>query len=192
MSTRDRLQQHLDQQLGYSASVSAAAGAQVGEAIRFLCSELDRLQAPATISYKLCADDAKVPAYQTEGASGLDLHAQSLGGLCEFPCKLMPNESVMVWSGIAFSIPKGWEIQIRPRSSMSKRLIHACLGTIDSDYRGEIGVLLINLSDTPLMIRKHDRIAQAVFTRVGRFALEEVAALDETARGTKGFGSSGV
>ena len=98
----------------------------------------------------------------------------------------------MVWAGFAFSIPQGWEIQVRPRSSMSKKLIHAALGTIDSDYRGEIGVLLINLGKTPLLINKGDRVAQAVFVPVRQFELEQADQLDETKRGSKGFGSSGI
>ncbi len=188
MNTRERLNQHIaNQNLG-------SDNADFAEAIRFLCAELDRLQ-PAKVCYKLCSEDARVPAYQTEGASGLDLHARAVQvegyGEIPFPYSLNPGSSVMVWAGVAFSIPQGWEIQVRPRSSMSKKLIHACLGTIDSDYRGEIGVLLINLGKSPLLINKGDRVAQAVFAPVRQFELERVEQLDETKRGSKGFGSSG-
>lgn len=97
----------------------------------------------------------------------------------------------MMRSGVAFSIPKGWELQVRPRSSLSKQQVHACLGTIDSDYRGEIGVILINLGKQPLPLNKGDRVAQVVFAPVGRFELERVDQLDETKRGSQGFGSTG-
>ncbi len=189
MNTRERLNQYLKERNPPSEE------ADLVEAIRFLCSELDQLRAPVRVQYRLCAADAKVPAYQTDGASGLDLHANRLVieqfGEVGFPYTLQPDCSVMIWSGVAFSIPKGWEIQVRPRSSMSKQLIHACLGTIDSDYRGEIGVRLQNLGGSSLVINKHDRVAQAVFAPVGRFELERVETLDATKRGDSGFGSTG-
>lgn len=190
MDTRERLNQHI------ASHNPGSDNADFAEAIRFLCAELDRLQAPTRIQYKLCSEDARVPAYQTEGASGLDLHARAVQvegyGEMPFPYSLNPGCSVMVWAGVAFSIPQSWEIQVRPRSSMSKKLIHAALGTIDSDYRGEIGVLLINLGKTPLFINKGDRVAQAVFAPVRQFELEQADQLDETKRGSKGFGSSGI
>jgi len=186
MDTESRLIKYLEERDGGFESVDYT----LQTALVFLCRELDKLQPPAKITYKLCVEGAQVPKYQTEGASGLDLHARAIQDK-PLPFLLMPGASAMVWAGVAFSIPKGWEIQIRPRSSLSKQLIHACLGTIDSDYRGEIGVLLINLGNEPLRINQGDRIAQAVFAPVGRFELEQVNTLDETTRGSKGFGSSG-
>lgn len=171
----------------------------IAESIRFLCSEMDTLRAPAKVRYKLCYKDAKAPEYHTEGASGLDLHAYSrqtwINGVTRlgtpFPFTLNPGDSAMIWSGVAFEIPPGWEIQVRPRSSTSKARVHACLGTIDSDYRGEVGVLLINLGTEPFIINKGDRIAQAVFAPVGRFELEQTVELEPTKRGASGWGSTG-
>lgn len=221
MSTRDRLNEHLTNKQDHEPNDSLIAlrahlrvcpkcgadctpgallkvgfqNAEFVEAIRFLCEEIDRLTAPVKVSYKLLYEDAKAPAYQTEGASGLDLHAHSIEvepyGKLAFPFSIAPGMSAMVRFGVAFSIPKGWELQVRPRSSLSKRQVHACLGTIDSDYRGEIGVILINLSKQPFTIDKGDRVAQVVFAPVGRFELERTNQLDETKRGNQGFGSTG-
>lgn len=189
MNTLKRLNHYLSNQVPGSDTGG------VRGAIHFLCSEIDRLQTPAKVSYKLCSDDAQSPVYQTAGASGLDLHARAVSvepyGMVSFPFSLAPGASVMVWSGVAFAIPDGWEIQVRPRSSVSKQQIHVCLGTIDSDYRGEVGALLVNLGKTPFLINKNDRVAQAVFAPIGVFVLERVEVLDSTERGEKGFGSSG-
>ena len=130
-----------------------------------------------------------LPAYQTEGASGMDLSADLEGEVV-----LPPGGRFLVPTGIAVAIPPGVEGQVRPRSGLAVRNGVTCLntpGTIDSDYRGEIGVLLVNLGEEPFVLRRGDRIAQLVFSPVLRVVLEESHALEETPRGERGFGHTG-
>ena len=130
---------------------------------------------------------AEIPNYQTEEASGFDLH--SIEDII-----LKPNERKLIGTGLAFEIPKGYEIQIRPRSGLAYKHGISVLnspGTIDSDYRGEIKVLLINHSDTDFEIKIGERIAQGVIQEVIQAKFEEVEELNETARGVGGFGSTG-
>src|SRR3982751_2646030 len=107
---------------------------------------------------------------------------------------LPPGARHAVATGFAIAIPHGYEVQVRPRSGLALKHGVTCLntpGTIDSDYRGEVKVILANLGDAPFPVRRGDRIAQLVPAPVQHAALEEVATLDETARGTGGFGSTG-
>ena len=130
---------------------------------------------------------ATIPNYQTEEASGFDLH--SIEDII-----LKPNERKLIGTGLAFEIPKGYEIQIRPRSGLAYKHGISVLnspGTIDSDYRGEIKVLLINHSDTDFEIKIGERIAQGVIQKVIQAKFEEVEELNKTARGAGGFGSTG-
>ena len=130
---------------------------------------------------------AEIPNYQTEEASGFDLH--SIEDII-----LKPNERKLIGTGLAFEIPKGYEIQIRPRSGLAYKHGISVLnspGTIDSDYRGEIKVLLINHSDTDFEIKVGERIAQGVIQEVIQAKFEEVEELNKTARGAGGFGSTG-
>lgn len=130
---------------------------------------------------------ATIPNYQTEEASGFDLH--SIEDII-----LKPNERKLIGTGLAFEIPKGYEIQIRPRSGLAYKYGISVLnspGTIDSDYRGEIKVLLINHSDTDFEIKIGERIAQGVIQEVIQAKFEEVEELNKTARGAGGFGSTG-
>ena len=130
---------------------------------------------------------AEIPNYQTEEASGFDLH--SIEDII-----LKPNERKLIGTGLAFEIPKGYEIQIRPRSGLAYKHGISVLnspGTIDSDYRGEIKVLLINHSDTDFEIKIGERIAQGVIQEVIQAKFEEVEELNKTARGAGGFGSTG-
>ena len=130
---------------------------------------------------------ATIPNYQTEEASGFDLH--SIEDII-----LKPNERKLIGTGLAFEIPKGYEIQIRPRSGLAYKYGISVLnspGTIDSDYRGEIKVLLINHSDTDFEIKIGERIAQGVIQKVIQAKFEEVEELNKTARGAGGFGSTG-
>lgn len=133
--------------------------------------------------------DAITPCYQTAGAAGLDLHAAR-----DFLLR-RGSDPIVVPTGIGIALPPGFEAQVRPRSSLSKRGIYVALGTIDSDYRGEIGVIISAAyfpSDTSLLgFKAGDRIAQLVIAPVAHFNLVEVPKLDETVRGTKGFGSTG-
>ncbi|MGO9830142.1 MAG: dUTP diphosphatase [Myxococcaceae bacterium] len=131
-----------------------------------------------------------LPRYQTDGAAGLDLLADIEG-----EWTLAPLERRAVPTGLAIAIPAGFEAQVRPRSGLALRHGVTCLnspGTIDSDYRGEVQVILANLSGTPFTLRRGERIAQLVVAPVVRAALVEVEVLPTTTRGSGGFGSTGV
>jgi dUTP pyrophosphatase len=130
-------------------------------------------------------DDSILPKYQTEGASGMDLHAYESGSL-------RPGEQKMVKTGIAIAVPKGFEGQIRPRSGLSNKGITCHLGTIDCDYRGEIKIILLNVGRKIFDWTSDDRIAQLVIAPVKRVKLIEVPKLDPTQRGEGGFGHTGV
>ena len=134
--------------------------------------------------------EVSLPRYQSEGAAGMDLEAAIEG-----PITLAPLERAMIPTGLAIAIPRGWEGQVRPRSGLAAKMgvtVINAPGTVDSDYRGEIKVALVNLSSTPRTIEPHQRVAQIVFARHGVATVEEVANLDETVRGDGGFGSTGV
>lgn len=134
--------------------------------------------------------DIALPSYETEGASGLDLRAAVNGELT-----LHPGEIRLVPTGLAISLPRGHEAQIRPRSGLALKhgvgMVNSP-GTIDSDYRGEVGLVLINWGSAPFVIKRGDRIAQMIVTRVSRAEVLEVDGLEPTKRGEGGFGHSGV
>ncbi len=133
----------------------------------------------------------ELPAYETSGSAGMDVRAAVPEGE---PVTLKPGERAMVPTGLSVAIPEGYEIQVRPRSGLAAKHGLTCLntpGTIDSDYRGEIKVILINLGAEAFVIQRGERIAQLVLAPVTRLAWNEVDALDETARGAGGFGSTG-
>ena len=136
--------------------------------------------------------DLPLPAYATSGAAGLDLHAALPG---DAPVTLAPGARTHVPTGIAIALPDGFEAQVRPRSGLARRqgvtLLNAP-GTVDSDYRGEIGAVLVNLGTEPVTIARGDRVAQLVIAPVTRIAWGEVADLPETERGAAGFGSTGL
>ena len=132
--------------------------------------------------------DLPLPAYATEGAAGMDVVAAE-------DLTLAPGARHAVATGFAMAIPPGYEVQVRPRSGLALKHGVTCLntpGTIDSDYRGEVKVILANLGSEPFPIARGDRIAQLVPAAVQRATLNEVASLDETARGSGGFGSTGT
>jgi len=132
------------------------------------------------------------PAYETPLAAGCDLRA-AVGA--DAPVRLAPGERAMIPTGIAIALPEGYEAQARPRSGLAAKFGVTCLnapGTIDADYRGELKVILINHGADEFVVRRGDRIAQLVIAPVHQAAFEEVDALDETARGAGGFGSTGV
>ena len=134
-----------------------------------------------------------LPAPASPGSAGLDLRAALPEDSEEIV--LRPGERVLVPTGLVLEIPPGCEAQVRPRSGLALRHGIGLLnspGTIDSDYRGEVGVLLINLGESPFPIRRGDRIAQLIFARVEAVEWEESEALAETGRGEGGFGSTGV
>ena len=131
----------------------------------------------------------ELPAYKTEGASGMDLMA-----LLNEPIKLKPNSSCLVPTGLAVAFSSNFEIQIRPRSGLAAKNSISVLntpGTIDSDYRGEIKVILFNHGKNDFLINNKDRIAQMILTPVIKMDLEETDDLPETIRGEGGFGSTG-
>lgn len=132
-----------------------------------------------------------LPAYQTDGAAGMDLVAAVAE---DAPLEIAPLGRVLVPTGLVLEIPAGFEGQVRPRSGLAVRHGVTVLnspGTIDCDYRGEVQVILVNLSDTTFRIRRGDRIAQLVLAAVVRMQPVEVDAVETTARGEGGFGSTG-
>jgi len=134
--------------------------------------------------------DLPLPAYETPGAAGMDLRAA-----VDAPVTLVPGARTLIPTGFSIAVPEGFEAQVRPRSGLALKQglsIPNAPGTIDSDYRGEVKVILINLGQEPAQIARGDRIAQLVIAPVARADIVEVATLDETARGAGGFGSTGV
>lgn len=134
-------------------------------------------------------DSLPLPSYESQGSSGMDLRAGN-----QEPIVLQPGEIRLIPTGLAVSIPEGYEAQIRPRSGLA--LGHGIgivnsPGTIDSDYRGEIRLILINWGPSPFTVMRGDRIAQMVFCRVFRAELSEVSELEDTSRGEGGFGHTG-
>lgn len=135
-------------------------------------------------------EDMSLPGYETDGASGLDLRAA-----VSEPLILKPGEIRLVPTGLAVSIPQGYEGQIRPRSGLALKHGIGMLnspGTIDSDYRGEIGLIAVNWGREPFVIRRGDRIAQMVIAAVVKADVVEVENLEPTLRGGGGFGHSGL
>ena len=132
--------------------------------------------------------DAKMPTYAHKGDSGMDLYAVE-------ECLLKPMERKLIATGIKIAVPHGYEAQIRPKSGLAIEhgISHAnCVGTIDSSYRGEIKIPMINLSNTSYKIEKGRKIGQIVFAKVEEAVFEEVQELGETTRNEGGFGSTGL
>ena len=141
---------------------------------------------PLKIKLKRLDKTLPLPKYQTEGSSGLDLYARE-------DCVIKPGDFKTIPTGISVEVPYGMEGQVRPRSGLASKSGIGILnspGTIDSDYRGEIKVILFNLSNKDYKIKKGDRIAQLVITSVVQVDLEEVESLEETDRNKGGFGST--
>lgn len=129
------------------------------------------------------------PSYATEGSAGVDLKAN-----IDEPITLAPLQRVVVPTGLRIALPKGTEAQVRPRSGLAAKHGITVLntpGTIDADYRGEVGVILINLSDKDFVINPGERVAQMILARYERFEWEDVEQLDSTSRGEGGLGSTG-
>ena len=143
----------------------------------------------AKVLIKKLDPTVELPAYKTDGASGMDLMA-----LLNEPINLKPNSSCLVPTGIAVAFSSDFEIQIRPRSGLAAKNNISVLntpGTIDSDYRGEIKVILFNHGESDFLINNKDRIAQMILNPVIKMDLEETDDLPETIRGEGGFGSTG-
>ena len=135
-------------------------------------------------------ENAILPKYQTEHSAGMDLHA-----CLDEPVTLMPMDRYMVPTGLAIELPIGYEMQIRARSSLGAMFgvtMANGVGTIDSDYRGEFSVVLINLSKEPFVVEHGMRIAQAIVAKHEHVIWTEVDSLSQTERGTGGFGSTGI
>lgn len=141
------------------------------------------------VRFKRLSERARLPRYMTAGAAGMDLSSAA-----ESPVKLAPGQRVAVPTGLAMELPPGYEAQVRPRSGLSFKTgvtVVNAPGTIDSDYRGELQVLLVNLGAEPHTIEPGDRIAQIVIAPVVQVDVEEAESLGDTARGAGGFGSTG-
>ena len=132
----------------------------------------------------------RLPEYSTPMSAGMDLKAN-----ISEPITLGPLQRILIPTDLYMAIPEGYELQIRSRSGLALKSGIFCLnspGTVDQDYRGNVGVILANFSDTPFIINPGDRIAQAVLNKFEKIEWKEVTTLDETERGTGGFGHSGI
>ena len=141
------------------------------------------------ILIKRLSKEVPLPKYETSGSSGMDLAAN-----IEANINIDPGKTAIVPTGLSISIPKGFEVQIRPRSGLAAKHGITVLntpGTIDSDYRGEVKAILINFGKEDFEIKLNDRIAQIIFSEVVKAKFEEVSDLDNTERGSGGFGSTG-
>jgi len=152
------------------------------------------MPAPSPVNVRIArtdtATDLPLPSYETDGAAGMDLRAAVHADLI-----LEPGTRAAVPTGIRIALPPGYEAQVRPRSGLARKhgigMVNSP-GTIDSDYRGEVQVLLINHGDEPFTVRRGERIAQMVVAPVARVSWEEADDLDDTARGAGGFGHTGT
>lgn len=145
---------------------------------------------PLDLQIQRLRPEAELPRYMSDGAAGLDLSA-----CVAEPVVILPGQRASVGTGLAMAIPRGYEGQVRPRSGLAARAGLTVLnapGTIDSDYRGEVQVLLINHGDAPVTIEAGTRIAQLVIAPVTQVAVAEVQTLSGTVRGSGGFGSTGT
>lgn len=133
--------------------------------------------------------NALIPEYHSIGAAGADIYA-----CVENDIKINPGEVVLIPTGIALEIPEGYEVQIRPRSGLASKgiILPNSPGTIDSDYRGEVKVILMNLSKEQFIIHNHDRIGQMILSKFEKIEFQEVDDLNPTERGSGGFGSTGI
>ncbi len=135
------------------------------------------------------AEGLPLPSYATAGAAGMDLLA-AVGD----PVTIAPGQRTLIPTGLCIALPAGYELQVRPRSGLALRhgiVLPNSPGTIDEDYRGEIGVIILNTGDAPFVVERGARIAQAVLAPVVRATWQAVTALDSTARDAGGFGSTG-
>ena len=143
----------------------------------------------AKVLIKKLNPTVELPAYKTNGASGMDLMA-----FIEEPIKIAPNSSHLIPTGLSMAFSMDYEVQIRPRSGLAAKNSISVLntpGTIDSDYRGEIKIILFNHGKDNFLINNKDRVAQMILTPVVKMEFEETASLPDTVRGEGGFGSTG-
>lgn len=143
-----------------------------------------------SVKVRKLSPQAILPKYMTEGSAGCDVTA-----LVDGPWVIQPMQRVAIPTGLAFEIPVGHEIQVRPRSGLSLKqglTVVNAPGTIDSDYRGEVKILVVNLSNDPVTVKSGDRVAQLVVQKVEQISFVEVAALEKSTRAEGGFGSTGL
>jgi len=141
------------------------------------------------VLFKRLNQKAKLPSYKTSGSSGMDLMA-----CVDEPITIKPNESMLIPTGISIAIPEDTEVQIRPRSGLAAKSSITVLntpGTIDSDYRGELKIILFNHGKNEFIVNDEDRVAQMVLMPILKVEIEETNELPETIRGSGGFGSTG-
>ncbi len=146
---------------------------------------------PVKITLMPHAQGLPFPRYASDDAAGLDLVAANP---VDEPVTLEPGRHALIPTGLVLEIPKGFEAQVRPRSGLALRFGVTVLnspGTIDADYRGEIGIVLVNFGNKPFSVNRGERVAQLVFARVERVELVAASELSSTGRGAKGFGSTG-
>ncbi len=142
------------------------------------------------LQIKKLRDNAQIPQYMSEGAAGMDLYAA-----LDAPVVISPGRHALIGTGLALAIPLGFEAQVRPRSGLAAKHAVTVLnspGTIDCDYRGEVKVILINHGDTEFVVQSGERIAQLVIAAAPQVGIAVVTVLDDTARGSDGFGSTGA
>lgn len=145
---------------------------------------------PLNIELLPSYEGLSLPVYQTEGAAGFDFLAAVEG-----PVEILPGKRAMISTGLKFAVPQGCELQVRPRSGLAAKNGVTVLntpGTIDSDYRGEVKIILINLGDEPFVVERGMRIAQGILAPYYKAEFCVIDALDETERGSGGFGHTGV
>jgi dUTP pyrophosphatase len=171
---------------GAGASLPAAGTQEPGSAASG--AEIPAVVAKAvTVAVKIVSEGGRLPEYKSDGAAGADLFA------CE-ECVLNPGRWALVNTGIAIEVPEGYEAEMRPRSGLALKsgiTLMNSPGTIDSDYRGEVGVILVNHSSYPFKVHIGDRIAQLLIKQVERASFEVQGQLSETQRGSGGYGSTG-
>jgi len=151
------------------------------------------------VKIKKINDKAIIPKYQTDGSAGFDFHAvididNKYYRTENYTITIPPKSQTLIHTGLCMSIPYGYELQVRPRSGLALKqsiTVTNSPGTIDSDWRGEIGVILINLGNELFIIHECDRIAQGVINKIDQVQFEVVDELDETIRGSNGYGSTG-
>jgi dUTP pyrophosphatase len=157
---------------------------------RYRTGHNNLMSIPIRVSRLPHAEGLPLPAYATNGAAGMDLMAA-----IEAPVTIGPNERVLIPTGLRVALPPGYELQIRPRSGLALRhgiMLPNAPGTIDEDYRGEIGIIVLNTGTEEFVVERGTRIAQAVLAPVSRVAWHEVDSLDVTLRNVGGFGSTGI
>ena len=155
---------------------------------------IEKSSSPILIQFKwldpAAAADLRIPSYETAGSSGMDVCAAVTDQVT-----IGPGARALIPTGFAVAIPAGYEIQVRPRSGLAVKhglSLPNSPGTIDADYRGDVKIAMINLGQEPVTIKRGDRVAQLVVAPVVRAALDVVSELDDTARGSGGFGHTGV